>query len=213
MPSVDPTSADAPPAQPWPQLRPQVLDWLADQVPPKRLKHCLRVEATAIDLAARHGVDPETAAQAGLMHDLAKCYKPQRLLAMATAAGLPIDPVDRQHPHLLHADVSALVAAETFAVDDDSILAAIANHTLGRPHMDSLSAIVFLADSLEPGRGNTPELAHLRQLSQHDLPRALLQTCHHTFTQLMAQQRPIHPRALATRNWCLAILGRGPEAR
>lgn len=203
------SSLDSPPTTlPWSQLRPQVLSWLNDQVPPKRLNHCLRVEATAIDLATRHGVDPETAAQAGLMHDLAKCYKPHRLLAMATAAGLPIDPVDRQHPHLLHADVSAVVAAETFAVSDAPILAAIANHTLGRPYMDALSAVVFLADSLEPGRGNTPELAHLRQLSHTDLPRALLHTCHHTFTQLMAQQRPIHPRALATRNWCLEVMGR-----
>jgi HD superfamily phosphohydrolase YqeK len=56
----------------------------------------------AIELATHYQLDPNIAAQAGLMHDLAKYFKPQRLLELARAEGLPIDEVDIAAPHLLH---------------------------------------------------------------------------------------------------------------
>ena len=182
-------------------LRQQILYWLRDQVPESRIEHILRVEQMAIDLAQIHGVDSSKAAQAGLMHDLAKYFKPSRLLEMARQAKLPLDPVDEAHPHLLHADVSAIVAESEFGVQDPEVLAAIANHTLGRPGMDSLSCIVFLADSLEPGRGDTPELTHLRQTSCEDLFKAVWLTCDDSIRYLVNAHRLIHPRTVLTRNW------------
>lgn len=184
-------------------LRETVLDWLVANVPPQRLQHVLRVETMAIELAQQHGLCQETAAQAGLMHDLAKYFKPQRLLQMALAGGVSVDPVDELNPHLLHADVGAMVARDCFGVEDATILSAIANHTLGRPGMDALSCIVFLSDTLEPGRGDTEALNNLRQLSREDLATAVYRTCDYTLTSLMDRKRPIHPRALATRNWFL----------
>lgn len=188
-----------------PALRSQVLVWLEEQVPPSRVEHCLRVEAMAKALARAHGLPVEAAAQAGLMHDLAKYFKPDRLLALAQAAGLTLDPVDLAHPHLLHADVSALVARQEFNLQDEVILAAIANHTLGQPGMDGLSCVVFLADSLEPGRGDQAELNRLRQVSQQNLVEAVLQTCDYTFKHLLDKRQPIHPRAVLTRNWFLSV--------
>jgi predicted HD superfamily hydrolase involved in NAD metabolism len=184
--------------------REPVLTWLESNLPRPRLAHSLRVEAMAVDLAQHHGLPLEQAAQAGLMHDLAKYFKADTLLSWARAAGLDLDPVDRAHPHLLHAEVSALVAEQVLGMDQPEVLAAIANHTLGRPAMAPLSCIVFLADSLEPGRGDRPELNHLRQISYDDLARAVYLTCDYTFCHLIAQGQPIHPRALLTRNWFLA---------
>ncbi len=115
--------------------REQVLTWLADNVPPSRIKHILGVEQMAIDLASHYQVDKQKAAIAGLMHDLAKYFKPPRLLEMAQIARVEIDPVSAATPHLLHADVSAIVARDAFKVTDDDVLNAIANHTLGRPAM------------------------------------------------------------------------------
>lgn len=189
-------------------LRQQVLDWLADHVPPARVEHILGVEQMAIDLARHHYVDVEKAAQAGLMHDLAKYFKSKRLLEMARAEGLPIDPIDEANPHLLHADVGAIVARDEFGVTDAQILAAIANHTLGRPEMDDLSCVVFLADSLEPGRGDTPELNLLRQASFENLHQAVWMNCDASFQFLIATRRLIHPRALLTRNWFLQTFPR-----
>jgi predicted HD superfamily hydrolase involved in NAD metabolism len=184
-------------------LRQQVLDWLADNVPESRIRHIVGVEQMAIDLALHHGLDAEKAAQAGLMHDLAKYFKSHRLLQIARAEGLLLDPVDETNPHLLHADVGAIVARDQFGLKDPEVLAAIANHTLGRPDMSPLSCAVFLADSLEPGRGDTPELNLLRQISYQSLHQAVWMTCDASIRHLLETHRLIHPRTVMTRNWFL----------
>jgi predicted HD superfamily hydrolase involved in NAD metabolism len=183
--------------------RDRVLAWLTDNVPQSRIQHILRVEQMAIELADCHQVDIEKTAKAALMHDLAKYFKPQKLLAMAQAEGLEIDPTSAVHPHLLHADVGAIVARDTFGIDDTEVLQAIANHTLGQPGMSPLSCIVFLADSLEPGRKETSELAELRKTSYRNLEQAVWLTCDYSLKLLVETHRLIHPRTVATRNWFL----------
>ena len=186
-------------------MRDRVLAWLADNVPPPRLNHILRVEQMTGELARHYKLDIEKATQAGLMHDLAKYFEPQRLLEMARTEGLEIDEVMMATPHLLHAEVSAIVARETFGIEDEEILQAIANHTLGRPGMSLLSCIVFLADSLEPGRGDTPELETLRQMSYQNLARAVWLACDYSLRFLLNTQCLVHPRTIATRNWFLQM--------
>lgn len=184
--------------------RQDVLAWLHEHVPDSRLQHILRVEQMAIELAQKHQLDVHKAAQAGLLHDLAKFFKPKRLLEMAIAEGLEIDPVDRANPHLLHADVGAIVARDEFGVQDTEVLQAIRHHTLGSPGMSPLSCVVFLADSLELGRGDTPELIHLRQVSQQNLYRAVWLTADYSLHYLLSSRLLIHPRTVLTRNWALA---------
>ncbi len=186
-------------------LREQILAWLADRVPAKRIQHILGVEQMARELALHHQLDVEKAAQAGLMHDLAKYFKPQLLLQMAEAEGLPIDEVDLAAPHLLHADVSAIVARDEFGITDPEILQAIADHTLGRAGMSPLSCIVFLADTLEAGRGDTPELQALRELSYQSLTQAVWRTCDYSLQYLLSTRCPIHPRTIRTRNWAMSM--------
>ncbi|MGH8000125.1 MAG: bis(5'-nucleosyl)-tetraphosphatase (symmetrical) YqeK [Brasilonema sp.] len=184
-------------------MREKVLAWLSENVPASRVKHILSVEQMAIDLAAHYKVTKEKAAMAGLMHDLAKCFKPQKLLQMAQKEGLEVDEVMAANPHLLHADVSAMVARETFGVDDEEILQAIANHTLGRPGMSLLCSIVFLADSIEPGRGDTPQLQALRHISCQNINQAVALTCDYTLKFLLESSCLVHPRVIFTRNWFL----------
>lgn len=183
--------------------RERILAWLSEHVPKTRLQHILGVEQTAIELAHHHQLDVERAAQAGLMHDLAKCFKPQRLLEMAQAEGIELDPVELSQPHLLHAEVGAIVARDEFGVEDKAVLQAIRNHTLGRPGMSPLSAVVFLADSIEPGRGTNPELEALRQASWQDLNQAVYLACDYSLKYLLATRRLLHPRTILTRNWFL----------
>jgi predicted HD superfamily hydrolase involved in NAD metabolism len=184
-------------------MRQKVLAWLAENVPSSRINHILRVEQMAVELAQHYQLDREKAATAGLMHDLAKYFQSKKLLQMAELAGLEIDEVMVASPHLLHADVSAIVARESFGVQDEEVLQAIANHTLGRPGMSPLSCIVFLADTLEPGRGDSAELEALRKTSFANLERAVWLTCDYTFKFLLESPSLIHPRAIATRNWFL----------
>lgn len=180
-----------------------MLAWLQDHVPAPRLQHILRVEALAAEWAGIHGLQAEDAAHAGLLHDLAKYFPSQRLLELARQGNIPIDAVTLAHPHLLHADVSALIAHQTFGVENPQILEAIRDHTLGRPGMGPLSCVVFLADALEPGRGHTPELEALRHLVPKDLDAATWKTCDLLLQSLLGHPRLVHPRTLETRNWAL----------
>jgi predicted HD superfamily hydrolase involved in NAD metabolism len=184
-------------------MRTRVITWLRENVSEHRVNHILGVEAMSIELATIHHLNVEKAALAGLMHDLAKYFKHQRLLAMAQAEGLELDEVDLATPHLLHADVGAIVARDEFQVTDPEILQAIADHTLGRPGMSALSCVVFLADSLEPGRGDDEVLQTLRRTSSEDLVRAVWHTCDYSLQHLIAARKQIHPRTVRTRNWAM----------
>lgn len=185
------------------QDRARVIEWLKQNVSEARLEHILGVEATSKQLARLHQVDQQQAAKAGLMHDLAKFFPPLRLLQMATAAGLEIDSICQANPHLLHADVSAIVAKTEFGIKDREILEAIAVHTLGKPEMSPLSCVVFVADAIEPSRGNSSKLSKLRQTSQNNLYLSVQQTCDYSLKHLIKNNRSIHPRVILTRNWAM----------
>ncbi len=183
--------------------REQVISWLAENIKASRVEHILRVEKMAMELAIHYQLEPENTAQAALMHDLAKYFPAHKLLQMASTEGLEVDEVMISNPHLLHADVSAIVARDKFGVENKEILQAIANHTLGRPGMGQVCCIVFLADSLEPGRGNTPELQALRQVSRKNIDQAVWQVCDYSLKFLVNSPGMIHPRMITTRNWFL----------
>lgn len=184
-------------------LRDRVIAWLADRVPESRIRHILGVEQLAGELAHHYSIDPNKARIAGLMHDLAKYFKPARLLEIARTEGIEIDGVCEANPHLLHADVSAVVARDEFGIEDEEILLAIANHTLGNPQMSELSCIVFVADALEPSRGNGPELQALRQASWENFYKSVWQTSDYSLRYLVDSRHLIHPRTILTRNWAL----------
>ncbi|MEG3975829.1 bis(5'-nucleosyl)-tetraphosphatase (symmetrical) YqeK [Microcoleus sp. herbarium8] len=191
--------------------RENVLAWLSQRVPAARITHILGVEQTAGDLARHYGLDEAKARSAGLLHDAAKYFKPQLLLQMAQKEGLELDSVLEAHPHLLHADASAIVARDEFGVVDREILDAIANHTLGRPNMSKLSCTVFVADAIEPSRGNTAQLEALRETSWQNLYAAVWQTSDYSLKYLLETRCYIHPRTVLTRNWALQMARQSPE--
>lgn len=184
-------------------MRDRIIAWLKDNVSEHRLEHILGVEQTAISLAHHHQLDEQKAGKAGLMHDLAKFYSAKQLLQIAETAKIPIDSICSIHPHLLHAEVGAVIAREKFQEQDPEIIAAIANHTLGAPYMSRLSCVVFIADALEPNRGDRPELSAMRQVAKENLYKCVQQTSDYSLKCLVSNQKIIHPRTILTRNWAL----------
>ena len=180
-----------------------VLQWLQENVSEHRIQHILGVEQTCIDLAHAHEVDPLRAGKAGLLHDLAKFFPPKKLLHLAKKNKIEIDSVCQKNPHLLHADISAIVAKQEFAIADPEILEAIANHTLGTPKMSDLSCIVFIADAIEPNRGDNLDLQALRKIAPQNLYQCTWQTSDYSLKYLIDSQKTIHPRTILTRNWAL----------
>ena len=185
-------------------MRDRIIAWLKKNVSAHRLQHILGVEATCITLARCHQINEKQAAQAGLMHDLAKFFPPQKLLRMAREAKIATDEFCLAQPHLLHAEVGALVAQQEFAVRDPEVLAAIGNHTLGAPQMSKLSCVVFIADVLEPNRGDNEKLAAMRQVATTNLYKCVQQTSDYSLEYLLSKQKIIHPRTVLTRNWALS---------
>ena len=180
-----------------------VLQWLQENVSEHRIQHILGVEQTCIDLAHVHKVDPITAGKAGLLHDLAKFFPPKKLLHLAKKNKIEIDSICKKNPHLIHADISAIVAKKEFAIADPDILDAIANHTLGSPQMSKLSCIVFIADAIEPNRGDHKDLQALRKVATQNLYQCTWQTSDYSLKYLIDAQKTIHPRTVLTRNWAL----------
>jgi len=183
--------------------REKVIAWLEENVPSSRVQHIIGVEEMSKQLAKVHAADEEKAQTAGLMHDLAKYFPADQLLAMTRKKGIAIDEICAVRPHLLHADVSAIVAEDRFHVKDEEILRAIAEHTLGNPEMSKISCIVFVADKLEPNRGDDEELNAMREASWENLYRGVYQVCDVSIKKLIQKGRPIHPRTVATRNWAM----------
>lgn len=185
-------------------MRARVIAWLKQNVNEHRLQHILGVEQFCLDLARHYSLNEQKAAQAGLMHDLAKFFPPKKLLKIAKEAKIKVDEVCLNHPHLIHADVSAVIARQEFGIKDTKILDAIANHTLGMPGMSKLSCVVYVADALEPHRGDTPELNQMRVTAVENLYKCVQQTSDYSLKYLVSQQKIIHPRTILTRNWALA---------
>ena len=183
--------------------REKVIAWLKDNVSEHRLNHILGVEATCVELAQLYQIPVKKAAKAGLLHDLAKFFQPDKLLRIANKAKIEIDPICQKHPHLIHADVSAIVARQEFGVNNSRILEAIKNHTLGNPKMSRLSCIVYIADAIEPSRGDSAELNRLREIAKENLYRGVWETSDYTLRYLISDRKIIHPRTILTRNWAL----------
>jgi len=140
-----------------------------------RYAHSVRVARCADILAMRHGVSARKARLAGMLHDLARLYSAERLIAESQARGFTISAAERDHPTLLHARLGAALARELFAVEDGEVLSAIEKHTKGADEMSPLDCVVYLADSLEPHR-SFAERAELWQLALHDLRAATRET-------------------------------------
>ena len=185
-------------------MRDRVINWLTENVSAHRLQHILGVESTCIKLARCHQLDEDRAARAGLMHDLAKFFPPQKLLKIAASANLNVDRICHHQPHLLHADIGAVVARREFGIEDPEILTAIANHTLGAPEMSKLSCVVFIADVIEPNRGDNEELEQMRAVAEQNLYKCVRQTSDYSLKYLLSKHKIIHPRTVMTRNWALA---------
>ena len=140
----------------------------------KRFEHTLGVAYTASALAMRYNEDISRALTAGLLHDCAKCISNEKKIAICEKHNIPINEVERENPFLLHAKVGSYMAMKQFNIHDQDVINAILNHTTGRPGMSQLEKIIYVADYIEPGRRQAPNLQQIRKEVFQDLDRAML---------------------------------------
>lgn len=159
----------------------------------KRFEHTLGVEYTAAALAMRYDSDINDARIAGLLHDCAKCQSDEKQLSICHKNHIKVTEVERKNPFLLHAKVGAYLAREKYGIKEPDILNAIQNHTTGRKNMSLLEKIIFVADYIEPGRKNAPNLAEIRKAAFVDIDQALLQILKDTLDYLKSSGGEIDP--------------------
>ncbi len=161
-----------------------------------RYAHVVRVTRLADRLAHRYGEDAGAARLAGLLHDIARLYSGERLVAECEARGLAMDAFERRNPIVLHARLGAEIARERFGIGDERVLSAIRRHTVAAADMTRLDAIVYLADGLEPGR-HFPEREALESLAFRDLDAAMRALLESSLAYLRARGLEAAPQTIA----------------
>jgi nicotinate-nucleotide adenylyltransferase len=151
------------------------LYWLREKayamLKPKRIAHVAGVESEAVSLARRWGEDPETAAEAGILHDITKKLSLEEELILCGKYGIINDNIEKTNVKLLHAKTGAALAKDLFGISDE-IYEAIRWHTTGKPDMTLLEKVIYLADYIEPNR-DFPGVEELRKAAYEDIDAAM----------------------------------------
>ena len=175
------------------------LFWLREQVRPfmdeHRMPHVIGCEQEARRLAEIWGENPDTAAEAALLHDITKKQKAGGQLKLCEKYDIITDGDERKSYKLLHAKTGAALARDLFGISDE-IYAAISSHTTGRSGMSLLEKIIYLADYIEPTR-NFEGLEKLRQLSSESLDRAVAKGLEMTIAELVEHGHLPHPNSVS----------------
>jgi predicted HD superfamily hydrolase involved in NAD metabolism len=174
---------------------------------PDTLSHVYRVAEVARTLAAHHGVDPDKAELAALLHEVAGPYTDDQLLALAEYYEVQPDRIELRVPRLLHGKVGAEILREEWGITDLEILNAVSSHVSGHDQMGSLEKVVFLADKLEPDRDKFyGDLQPVRALALLDMDAAIARLSAWRDRDLPVA--PTQPDRFANAEYALADLAR-----
>lgn len=177
---------------------------------PKRFLHSIGVMEECVRLGIRFGADPGQCRLAGLLHDCAKELTPQQYHWLGAGTELP-DGFDGKEV-LLHGEAGAILAEKRYGITDPMVLEAIRCHITGKPGMDLLAQILFVADYTEPGRRGVHFDAVREQLAKGSLLLAMRAECDSTVRYLLeAGDAQICTDTIRTRNWILKKLAEEAE--
>ena len=179
---------------------------LINELDEARYQHTLGVMYTAASMAMRYGEDIEKALISGLLHDCAKCIPGDVKVSMCEKAGIQISEIERQNTGLLHAKLGAYVASNEYGVRDEDILMSIRSHTTGRPSMSLLEKIIYIADFMEPGRKELPNMADVRKLAFEDIDKCLYRILKDSLAYLKSRDFAIDPMTEETYHYYKAIM-------
>ena len=173
---------------------------LEKSLKPSRYQHSLGVAETAVFLAQRFGVNEEQAKVAGLLHDCAREFRNEDLIAEAEKRLIMVGNIERQMPLLLHAYVGSRLVTEKYGVSDHAIEQAIWRHTVGGAKMTKLDKIIWFADMIEPNR-DYPGVEELRSLAKTaTLDDMVLAGLTQSITFVLQKGGLIHPDTVIARN-------------
>ena len=169
---------------------------------PKWLQeHTARVIDAAVDLAERHGLDPDVCAAAAAGHDVFRHLAPEDLLARSRAAEIEVTAVEAQAPITLHGPLAARWAAAELNVAHPEILHAIRFHTSCSASLTPEALAVFVADKIEPAKiERNPKLAAVADASRRSLREAAALFLEQRLRRQLKRGELVHPLSVEARN-------------
>lgn len=180
--------------------RAELIKILAKNLSEHRFNHCLRVEATALQLASHFQAPLELVSPAALLHDLCREYDRDKLLKLAGNFGIVIDDIEKAEPLLLHGSVAAVIAKTDLGIDHPLVLEAINYHITGAPGLSPLASLIFVADFIEPGRNFEQARIIREQAIKLSPAEIVLKVFNRSIEYVIKQGFLIHPRTVAGRN-------------
>ena len=144
-------------------------------------------------MAMRYDEDVEKALLAGLLHDCAKCISGENKIKLCNKYHLSVSEVEKKNPSLLHAKLGAFLAAKKYHIKDKDVINAIASHTTGCPNMTLLDKIIYIADYIEPGRKELPNMAEVRKLAFTDINECLYRILEDSLVYLNSKNISVDP--------------------
>ena len=136
----------------------------------------------------------------GEFDDWCKDEHGSALLARAADLGIPVTDVDRAVPYLLHAPVAAAKLRMAFPGLPEDVIGAIGAHTYGGGDMTELDMVVYIADTIEPGRVHAGATELRGLIGAIPLEELFVRTYAVSLRHLIDSRRRIHPSTVATWN-------------
>lgn len=171
---------------------------MREKLSPKRYNHSVGVAHMSANLAYVWDVPADKALVAGILHDNAKEIDDDTLIEMCEYSNVPLTSFERKNTGLIHPKYGAYLAGIMYDINDDDVINAIRNHTVGRINMSRLEQIVFCADFLEPSRTQKcePSLDELRKLAFTDIDMVTVAILQNVHDYLMSRPETIDPTSL-----------------
>lgn len=177
----------------------KIISDLTKSLSQKRFLHTKGVAQTALQLAEIYGADKEKVYIAGLLHDMAKELSLEEMNALTE--NLDIDSYMRSSKALLHGPAGAVLAKNTFDIEEE-IYNAVFYHTTGRENMTLTEKIVFVSDMAEPSR-TFNGIEKLRQIMLTDIDDAVVEASDLTLKYLIENKKNIYPLTVISRNYII----------
>lgn len=174
-------------------LREKILSDIREHLSSDRFRHTLGVEESARKLAQQYGVSEEKASLAALLHDNAKFLPTPELVRLCTEGYPSSMELTAVYGPVLHAFAGAVRAQKLFPGLPAEILDAVRYHTTGRPNMNILEKIIFIADYIEPGRPDEKQFIEARRLAFRDLDDCLLYILRESLEYIRQKELPVYP--------------------
>lgn len=179
----------------------QIRREIKKQLDKYRYHHTLGVMYTAAALAMHCEISLEDAMTAGLLHDCAKCIPNDIKIELCKKYEIALTETELQNTALIHPKLGAYLAKSEYGIEKQEIIDAIAYHTTGRPDMTMLEKIIYVADYIEPGRGEAPNLPYVRKLAFENIDQAMYKILDDTLEYLNTRGGVIDPMTEKTRRY------------